>query len=123
MTDVVITDDMVERAAEAAFFRDDLGGHIPGRWTWSTISDEGRENYRLMVREVLAAALGPGELPFPHLPSSELRELEAPGDCDCGAAHPDPAKRRWHTVHAGNRTGHSVGCPVYARWRDRQAAP
>jgi hypothetical protein len=52
-----ITDEMVERGAEAAFFCDDLGGHIGGRWTWATIPDEGRENYRAMVRDVLEAAL------------------------------------------------------------------
>ncbi len=52
-----VTDEMVDRGAEAAFFQDDLGGHIKGRWTWATIPEEGRENYRAMVRAVLEAAL------------------------------------------------------------------
>lgn len=57
MVAAAITDEMVERGAEAAFFQDDLGGHIAGRWTWATIPDDGRENYRRMVRAVLAASL------------------------------------------------------------------
>lgn len=55
---VEITDEMVERGARAAFFRDDVGGHIKGRWTYDTIPEIGRENYRAMVRDVLIAALG-----------------------------------------------------------------
>jgi hypothetical protein len=31
---------------------DDMGGHIKGRWSWETIPEEGRENYRRLVRAV-----------------------------------------------------------------------
>lgn len=55
-----ITDEMVERGAEAAFWQDDVGGHIKGPWTWATIPEEGRENYRQMVRAALSAATGGG---------------------------------------------------------------
>lgn len=46
----------VEAAAKEAFFVDDLGGHIAGRWTWDTIPDDGRENYRKLALAVLNAA-------------------------------------------------------------------
>ena len=51
-----ITTEMVEAAAKEAFFVDDLGGHIKGRWTWDTIPEEGRENYRKLSRAVVTAA-------------------------------------------------------------------
>src|SRR5436305_1109158 len=50
------SDREIEAAAREAFWTDDLGGHIKGRWTWETIPEEGRENYRKMVRAVLSAA-------------------------------------------------------------------
>lgn len=45
----------VEAGAQAAFWEDDMGGHIKGSFTWDTIPEEGRENYRKMVRAVLTA--------------------------------------------------------------------
>ena len=53
----LLSDEAVEAAARAAFFHDDLCGHIKGRWTWDTIPDDGREAYRAMVRDTLSAAL------------------------------------------------------------------
>ena len=52
-----ITPEMVEAGAREAFFTDDAGGHIRGGFTWDTIPEVGRENYRAMVRGVLHAAL------------------------------------------------------------------
>lgn len=52
----VPSDEAVEAAARDAFWRDDLGGHIKGRWTWDTIPDEGRDNYRAMSCAALIAA-------------------------------------------------------------------
>jgi hypothetical protein len=46
----------VEAAARAAFFRDDVGGHIKGGFTYDSIPEVGRENYRCMVRDALEAA-------------------------------------------------------------------
>lgn len=43
-------------------------------------------------------------------PSFEIHFREIP--CNCGAA-----RGRFHTVWEENPTGHSVGCPVYMRWR------
>lgn len=37
--------------------------------------------------------------------------------CDCGAS-----QGRMYTVHEGNPTGHSVGCPVFLRWHAADAA-
>lgn len=51
------SDAMVEAGAREAFFTDDAGGHIRGGFTWETIPEVGRENYRKMVRGVLHAAL------------------------------------------------------------------
>ena len=52
------TDAMVEAGAQAAFFTDDVGGHIRGdRNTWESISEIGRSNYRAMVRSVLTESL------------------------------------------------------------------
>ena len=57
----VVSADAVERAAEAAFVSDDLGGHHkPGPFilnphTWQNIPEVGRENYRRLVRDILAA--------------------------------------------------------------------
>jgi len=48
---------MVERAAREAFWIDDLGGHIKGRHTWDSIPEQGRVNYRTMIRAALTAAL------------------------------------------------------------------
>jgi len=58
------TVEQVEAGARAAFFQDDLGGHIKGKWTFDTIPEGGRENYREMVRAVLGAALAAGEVEF-----------------------------------------------------------
>lgn len=55
MTD--FTDEDVRRGAEAAFFYDMIGGHHNGLFTWDSIPEEGRENYRTMMRHVLAAVL------------------------------------------------------------------
>ena len=55
---VMFSDESIDRAAAAAFFQDDLGGHVRGHWTWATIPEEGRNNYRTMVRAVLTAVLG-----------------------------------------------------------------
>lgn len=52
--------EVIEAAARAAFFEDDLGGHVKGKWTYDTIPDEGRENYRKMVRAALQAAIAAG---------------------------------------------------------------
>jgi hypothetical protein len=52
----VLSDELVEKAAREAFWADDMGGHIKGRWTWDTIPEEGRENFRTMVSAVLKAA-------------------------------------------------------------------
>lgn len=49
----------VEAAARDAFWRDDVGGHIRGRWTWDAIPEEGRENYRATIREAITAAMDP----------------------------------------------------------------
>lgn len=46
----------VERAARAAFFCDDENGHIQGRWTYDTIPEKGRQDYRKMTRAALTAA-------------------------------------------------------------------
>lgn len=51
------TEAMVEAGAREAFFTDDAGGHIRGGYTWDTIPEIGRQNYRTMVRAVLHAAL------------------------------------------------------------------
>jgi hypothetical protein len=47
----------VEAAAREAFWTDDLGGHIKGKHTWDSIPDEGRENYRTMIRAAIRAYL------------------------------------------------------------------
>jgi hypothetical protein len=57
---------LVEKAAEAAFWQDDLGGHVRGRWTWDSIPEEGRENYRTTIEAALRVVV------------DELR----PADCD-----------------------------------------
>jgi hypothetical protein len=55
----VITEEMVERAAVAAFDRDTMDGHHKGgQWTWDGIPEMGRCNYRLTVRAALEAAIG-----------------------------------------------------------------
>lgn len=46
----------VERMSREVFWVDDQGGHIKGRWTWDTIPEEGRENYRRLIRVALTAA-------------------------------------------------------------------
>lgn len=54
-----ISDEAVEAGAQAAFFTDDLGGHHKIGYqphTWDNIPEEGRKNYRDMVRSVLVAA-------------------------------------------------------------------
>jgi len=55
--DYPVSDEDVERAAQDAFFTDMIGGHHNGLFTWETIPEEGRENYRKMVTSVLAAVL------------------------------------------------------------------
>lgn len=55
-----VTDAMVERAAREAFWTDDIGGHHkrgPTPHTWENIPEQGRENYRTMIRAALRAAL------------------------------------------------------------------
>lgn len=59
-----VADEMVEAASEAAFWQDDLGGHVKGPWTWDTIPEEGRENYRTMIRAALGAIDDPDPNPF-----------------------------------------------------------
>ena len=55
-----IPDAMVERAAIGAFERDTLDGHHKGGpWTWDSIGEHGRCNYRLTVRAALEAAFKP----------------------------------------------------------------
>ena len=49
------SDEMVEAGAKAAFWQDDLGGHVKGPWTWETIPEEGRMNYRAMMTAALEA--------------------------------------------------------------------
>jgi hypothetical protein len=68
---MLTSDEAVEAAAREAFWQDDVGGHIKGRWTWETIPDDGRENYRQMVRAALAAA------------ADAVLSLPAPGDPGC----------------------------------------
>lgn len=54
-----MTGDRVEAAAREAFWTDDVGGHHKAGsrpHTWENIPEVGRENYRTMVRAVLAAA-------------------------------------------------------------------
>lgn len=51
--------ELVECCAAEAFFTDDIGGHHaqgPSPHTWENIPEEGRENYRTLVRAVLDAA-------------------------------------------------------------------
>ena len=57
MTDYRPSDEDVEHGAREAFFTDMIGGHHNGLFTWDSIPDEGRENYRVMIRHVLAAVL------------------------------------------------------------------
>lgn len=45
-----------ERGMRAAFFQDGLGGYVKGPWTFDTIPEEARENYRKMVAAVLEEA-------------------------------------------------------------------
>jgi len=58
---VKVTAEQVETASEAAFMSDDLAGHhkaYPGYYTphtWQNIPEVGRENYRRLVRDILAA--------------------------------------------------------------------
>jgi hypothetical protein len=50
---------VIEACASEAFWTDDIGGHHkPGRvpHTWENIPEEGRENYRTLVRAVLRRA-------------------------------------------------------------------
>jgi len=55
----------VERGARAAFMSDAIAGHhkassfILDAHTWENISEAGRENYRRMVRHVLAETDSP----------------------------------------------------------------
>lgn len=52
--------DLIGRLAQAAFYSDDIGGHHkPGPFvysphTWESIPEAGRENYRRLMRDVLA---------------------------------------------------------------------
>lgn len=56
---MTVTDEMVERAAQAAFWSDRKLGHHKDDWTWDDIPDQGRKDYRAMARAALAAALNP----------------------------------------------------------------
>jgi hypothetical protein len=59
MTD--IPDALVEKAAQAAFWSDDFGGHHkPGLipHAWDNIPEQGRRNYRDLARAVLEAVWG-----------------------------------------------------------------
>lgn len=58
------SDEMVEAGAKAAFWQDDLGGHVKGPWTWETIPEEGRMNYRAMMTAALEAVTDPDPNPF-----------------------------------------------------------
>lgn len=59
-----ISEGMIERAAVAAFNRDTLDGHHKGGvWTWESIPEQGRCNYRLTVRAALEAHPAPASLP------------------------------------------------------------
>jgi len=51
--------DLREEAARAMFRADDLGGHIRGPWTWETIPEVGRANFRSAVDAVLSVVLVP----------------------------------------------------------------
>jgi hypothetical protein len=55
---VMFSDDAIEQAAREAFWTDDVGGHIKGHWTWEKLPEDGRENYRKMVRGVIHALKG-----------------------------------------------------------------
>ena len=55
--DRVISDEDLDRLASAAFEWDRQNGHHVsngGPWTWHMIPEVGRENYRNLVRAVLA---------------------------------------------------------------------
>lgn len=50
-----ISDENLERLASAAFESDRRGGfHKGGPWTWHMIGEDGRQNYRRLIRAVLA---------------------------------------------------------------------
>lgn len=69
--------DLIENAAREAFWADDTGGHIRGRWTWDTIPAEGQENYRKLVRAVLAA-LGDTVPERPQITWEQIRATVGP---------------------------------------------
>lgn len=49
-----MTDADIDRLASAAFECDRRAGHHKGGpWTWHMLSEEGRENYRALIRAVL----------------------------------------------------------------------
>lgn len=54
---MTLDDKAVEAAAAEAFFSDDVGGHVRGHWTWETIPEQGREEYRRLVRATITAYL------------------------------------------------------------------
>lgn len=47
----------VEAAAREAFWSDDVGGHVRGHWTWETIPEQGRQEYRRLVTATITAYL------------------------------------------------------------------
>lgn len=75
----------IEDAARDAFWTDDLGGHIKGGWTWDTIPDLGRANYRTMALAALAAAVK--AQPVVALPPCPT--CEGDRSCVCGGEHSD----------------------------------
>lgn len=52
-----LDDEAVETAAREAFWSDDTAGHIKGHWTWETIPQIGRDEYRRLVRATITAYL------------------------------------------------------------------
>jgi hypothetical protein len=67
--DGVPDDATIEEASREAFLTDDLGGHIRGDGhTWDTIPEQGRENYRTLVRAVARVLLGVPVPPFQPTP-------------------------------------------------------
>ncbi len=50
--------DLIERVAMAAFASDSDGGHHRGGpWTWQTIGEGGRENYRRLAKVTLGVVV------------------------------------------------------------------
>lgn len=61
MTDFNPSEADVEAVARAAFDADSLGGHHKGGpWTWESIGEDGRVNYRALAELSLRAAHGAG---------------------------------------------------------------